>query len=44
MPEINKKVAEIYAKYKNSTNITDDPKNFENDISVKNFEKDFILY
>ena len=38
LPEINKKVAEIYAKYKNSTNITDDPKNFENDISVKNFE------
>ena len=38
MPEINKKVAEIYAKYKNSTNITDDPKNFENDISVNNFE------
>jgi len=37
MPEINKKVAEIYSKYKNSTDITNDPKNFEKDIAVKNF-------
>jgi hypothetical protein len=38
MPDINKKVTEIYSKYKNSTDIKNAPSEFENELNIKNFE------
>jgi hypothetical protein len=38
MPDINKKVTEIYSKYKNSTDIENAPSKFENELNIKNFE------